>query len=78
MSYTCFSSRTWSCTGSLIFDDYVLTAGHCVYECSDFTIYAGVYNRNNPLGSAQARRVILDNGAPGVRFFFPRENKKKY
>ncbi len=39
------SGGGWLCTGSFIFKEWVLTAGHCVHGCTSFDIYAGAHSR---------------------------------
>eukprot|EP01025_Chloroclados_australasicus_P050622 TRINITY_DN5840_c0_g1_i2.p1 TRINITY_DN5840_c0_g1~~TRINITY_DN5840_c0_g1_i2.p1 ORF type:complete len:378 (+),score=34.76 TRINITY_DN5840_c0_g1_i2:73-1206(+) len=72
------------CTGTLINDNIVLTAGHCLrviqrsggglqeYECSDFKFSPGFQQGNEPFGSSAVSKVIINanwtSSAPNFRY----------
>lgn len=38
----------WVCTSSIISEDWILTAGHCVVGCYSFSIIVGAHDYTNP------------------------------
>ena len=44
---TC-TSGGWLCTSSIIAEDWILTAGHCVSGCTAYSIIVGAHDRTNP------------------------------
>ncbi len=59
----------WSCTGSLIDANWVLSAAHCIVDCSSFTIQAG----GNSLSEVEEHEVQISStratSHPGFNFF---------
>lgn len=70
----CTSSTSgggWLCTGSFIFDNWVLTAGHCVYGCLTYDIYAGAHSLDAVGTPGDETLVISVDGLDGFSFQHP-------
>ena len=61
---TC-TSGGWLCTSSIISEDWILTAGHCVSGCTAYSIIVGAHSRTNPEPGSEtitATESILHEG----------------